>query len=183
MRGTTHARTQNHAGPPADAGPYGYDLPVARGGAQPLPASRPAGQGASMSATEGLVSFALSFGLLFIRYPSGLLFVRYSLLACAALVVVRNLPRRGEGFPRWALKIGGVLLNCYVGFLTVPALLRGALPEPLAFGLPAFLVTAALYCASPVNPSKGREWSLRQWLLWAGLVATGWGFIGPSFLS
>jgi hypothetical protein len=168
---------------PADAGPYDYDLPVARGGGQPPPASRPAGQGASMSAAEGLVSFALSFGLLFIRYPTGLLFIQYSLMACAALVVVRNLPRQGESFLRWVLKIAGVLLNCYVGFMTVPALLRGPLPEPLACGLPAFLVTAALYCAAPVNPGTGREWPLRQWLLWAGLVATVWGFIGPSFLS
>jgi amino acid transporter len=127
-----------------------------------------------MSVAEGLVSFALSVGLLFIRYPSGMRFVQYSVLAFAALVVVRNLPRQRESLLRWALKIVGVLLNCYVGFMTVPALLRDLLPELLAFGLPAFLVTAALYCAAPVNPGTGREWTLWQWLLWAGWVAAVW---------
>jgi hypothetical protein len=77
----------------------------------------------------------------------------------------------------------GIWLNCYVGFVTVPESLRGVLPEPLAFGLPAFLITAVLYCVAPAKPNTGYKWPLWQWLVFAGWVAACWVWIGPILLS
>lgn len=91
-------------------------------------------------------------------------------------------PKPGPGFLPWALKMVGIWLNCYVGLVTVPESLRGLLPEPLAFGLPAFFITALLYCVIPVRPDTGKRLPLWQWLLWATAAAAIWEWFGPSLV-
>lgn len=192
MRQTTHAGTHNSAGPLADAGPYVYDLPVAQGGGQPLPATatapapRTAWESAGWSLAECLAIFFISLGASSLKEWSGWSYLQcYAVLYAAFTILTywsRPRPRPKGSFPRWALKMVGIWLNCYVGLVTVPASLRGLIPEPLAFGLPAFVIVAILYCVAPVRQDTGTKWPFWQWLLVAGFAAVCWASLGPSLL-
>ena len=91
-------------------------------------------------------------------------------------------PKPGQGFWRWTLKIVGLFLNCYIGFVTVPESLRGLLPETLAFGLPAFVISfAVLYWMPPlIRTNSNRKSPLWQLLLCAAAVAAIWARVGPG---
>ena len=185
MRQKTQAITRNAAGPLADAGPYDYDLPVARGGGQPLPAPRPAWKSTGWSWAECMSLFFISFGASFLQNLSGWRTLHCYMILYAASTVLWywSGPRPRQSFPRWALKVVGIWLNCYVGLVTVPESLSALIPEPLAFGLPAFVLTAVLYCVLPVRPDTGKKFPLWRWLLFAGCAAVFWSATGPSLLK
>ena len=64
------------------------------------------------------------------------------------------------------MKIVGLFLNCYIGFVIVPDSLRGLLPEPLAF-LPAFVILFVVFNWLPplIQTNRNRKSPLWQVLL------------------
>lgn len=186
MRPTTQANSRSSTGPLADAGPYDYDLPVARGAGQPAPAPQPAPppawQSTGVSIAQCLGIFLMSFGARFLQEWSGWRLLHCYMVFYAGITLLGywSKPRSKQGFARWVLKMVGIWLNCYVGFVTVPVSLRGTLPDALAFGLPAFCITALLYNVTPVRPYTGKKWPLWQWLLWSAGAAVFWSFLGPT---
>ncbi len=87
-------------------------------------------------------------------------------------------PRPPERFVPWLLRVAGVCLNFYVGLVTMPESLRGSLPSPLAYFLPAFLVFLAFYWVPPLYPVK-RNVPLWKWALFAAGFAAFWGLGVP----
>ena len=89
--------------------------------------------------------------------------------------------RPRQSFLSWTLKVVGLWLNLYVGFVSAPESLGGWLPRPLAYGLPAFVVLLIFAWAAPLKPDgfdtkKIPRW---QWLLWAAVFAAFWGWAAP----
>lgn len=184
MRQTTDVKDQNPAAPLLDAGLYDYDLPVTRA-AGPPPHPRPVWRGVGPSIAEGLGIFVINFGAQYLHAWGGWRLLHCYMLVGMPFVVLKywSGPRPQQNFPRWFLKVVGIGLNCYVGFVTVPESLRGLLPETLAFGLPAFLTTAAFYFVAPVRPDTGKKVPLWQWLLVAGWAAAVWVWFGPNLIK
>lgn len=184
MQQTTHDKNRNQTGPLSDAGPYDYDLPVVSGVGPPAPAPRPTWK-SGLSLKGFLAIGFVTVGAQVLRDWSGWSQLQcYTLLYCVAVIFMYwDTPKPRQGFLSWSLKVVGIFLNCYVGLVTVPESLRGLLPEPLAFGLPAFLIMAFLYCALPVRPDTGKKAPLWQWLLCATAFAVIWGWVGPSFVK
>ena len=83
-------------------------------------------------------------------------------------------PRPPQSFVSWALKVVGVILNLYVGLVTLPASLKNSLPTPLAYGLPAFVVFLIFYWVPPLYPIK-RKNALWKWVIGAAAFAALWG--------
>ncbi|MBV9928927.1 MAG: hypothetical protein JOZ96_28200 [Acidobacteria bacterium] len=190
MQQPTHTTaTQRPAGPLDGAGPYDYDLPAARAGAQPVPvpAPRPKWKRASFKLADAIAILFISFSVPWLKGATG-----WRLITCYAFLYAgytfltywtRPDPKPKEGFVRWALKMLGLWLNGYFALVTVPEALDGLLPEWLAFALPAFLLTYALYYVTPVRRDTGLKWPLWQWLVLAAWVAVAWAWLGPSFIG
>jgi len=101
-------------------------------------------------------------------------------LACfgaASLVEYRVRPRPQRSFSSHALRTAGILLNLYVGLVTLPESLRSSLPAPLAYGLPAFVVSLTLYWAPPLYPT-GKRLTFREWVIMSVAVAAWWAWVG-----
>ena len=124
MQQTTRVRDSNSAGTPADSGPYAYDPPVVSGVVvgPPAHAPRPARPGTGWS-VEGVVGLILlnvvarSFADLspLPKLESYALVSAFTMTLCYWAT-----PKPRQGFWRWTLKIVGLFLNCYIGFVTVP---------------------------------------------------------------
>jgi hypothetical protein len=183
MPRTTRTSTHHPAGPLADAGPYDYDLPATRAAGPPPVAPRPVWKKVGLSVAETAWLFVILFGTPYISNLTGWRLFECYIILFGVYPALKYRPQPGENFARWVLKAVGMWLNCYVGFVTVPESLRGLLPESLAFGLPAFIVTAALYYVAPVKPDTGKKWPFRQWLLVAAWAATVWAWMGPNFIK
>jgi len=178
MQQQTRAGDQKSAGHLADAGPYVYDLPATRGGQQ---AGRHEPQGDS-SSSKGILSLILLNVLargLHDFYSLPLLHSFIIVCGVGAIIGYWGSPRPRQSFLSWTLKIVGLCLNIYIGLVTVPASLRGQLPDPLAFGLPAFALFLIFYWVPPLrtNRVKCPFW---QWLLCAAGFAVIWSWAGPS---
>lgn len=184
MRQTTRAGTHNSTGPLADAGPYEYDLPVARSVSQPVPAPAPARKRIGWNIAETLFIGLMGMGAQFSQSWFGwrLIHGYVFMYAMGALARYLSKPQPKQSFPQWLLRQLGIWLNCYIGFVTVPESLRGLLPDPLAFGLPAFLITAVMYVVAPIKPGTAQKWPLWQWLLFAAFCAVVWAWSAPFIL-
>ena len=183
MQQTTQDRDQKSPGPFAGAGAYDYDLPVARGGVHPAHAPRPARQGQWSWKSSGIIlllNIAANAFHDFSGWPQLESFVVVYGVASLFAYWVGERPR--QSFLPWALKLVGIWLNFYIGFVTVPESLRGLLPEPLAFGLPAFFVTLIFYWVPPLKQSS-KTYTLWQWLLCAVAIAAFWGWAGPHLVK
>jgi hypothetical protein len=184
MQQKTRVREHNSAGTPADAVPYTYDLPVVSGGGQPEHAPRPArpDTGWSVGGLLGLVLLNVVARAFADLSPLPKL-QSYALVSAFTMILCYwATPKPRQGFWQWTLKIVGLILNFYIGFVTVPGSLRGLLPAPLAFGLPAFVILfVVLYWMPPlVQTYSNRKSPLWQLLLCAAAIAALWGWVGPG---
>lgn len=183
MQQTTRVRNPQQVEPQADAGPYTHDLPVTHGGGQPVHVPRRARQDFKGSWKWGSL-IILNFAAHALHDESRLTQLEsYAVVYGIATVFMYWVGERPkQSFLSWTLKVVGIWLNCYVWFVTMPESLRGLIPEPLAFGLPAFVVTLIFYW----GPSLGRNsrtcpfW---QWLLCAAAFAAFWGWMGPALIK
>ncbi|HVF44112.1 MAG TPA: hypothetical protein VM936_13905 [Pyrinomonadaceae bacterium] len=101
-------------------------------------------------------------------------------LACcgaASLVEYWVPPRPPWSFLSHALRMAGVLINLYVGLVTLPESLRNSLPAPLAYGLPAFVVFLMLYWAPPLYPI-GKRATFWKWVMMSAAGAAWWAWVG-----
>jgi hypothetical protein len=181
MRQTTSADTHHSTGPLSGAGPYEYDLPVAQSGAgQPAPVRRPGWKdGFSWKSV-----FVIIFGNMAAQSLSewsGLSPLHtYTILYCLIIISVYwDMPKPRPSFLRWTLKVVGIFLNLFIALVTVPRSLRGLLPDSLASALPAFAFFLVLYWVPPLTHLNRKRPPLWQWLLWAAVFATFWGWLGP----
>ena len=181
MRQTTSADTHHSTGPLSGAGPYEYDLPVARGVVgQPAPVRRP-GWKEGFSWKSVLVIMFGNIAAQSLSEWSGLpLLHTYTILYCLIIISVYwDMPKPRPGFLQWTLKVVGIFLNLFIALVTVPRSLRGLLPDSLASALPAFAFFLVLYWVSPLTHLNRKTPPLWQWLLWAAVFATFWGWLGP----
>jgi hypothetical protein len=185
MQRTAHTKDSKSAGPLADAGTYTYDLPVTYGVGQLSHMPRPVQKSTRSAWVTSGILVLLNFSSQWLHGWSGwgLLHCYLLLYGAASILSYWTKAKPRPKFLPWTLKVVGIWLNCYIGLVTVPESLRSLLPEPLAFGLPAFFVTLALYSVMPVKPDTGKKWSLWQWLLWAMAAAAYWGSFGPSLVK
>jgi hypothetical protein len=182
MQQTTQTGTQQTTGTPADAGPYDYDLPVMHGGGPPSHLPRPARYQWSWKTVGAFILLNIAAHALhdWSSLTELQSFVVVGLFATVFGYWVGERPK--QSFLSWTLKVVGIWLNCYVGFVTVPVSLRGLISEPLAFGLPAFFVTLIFYWITPLK-HKNKALRLWQWLLYAAGVAAFWGWMGPTLVK
>ncbi len=185
MRQTTHAGGRKQTAPQAGPDPYAYDLPLMQ---QMQPAPAPAPQPAPTNPLQSWLTGAASFGLLLLfifRDDVGRWWFVYSYAAIYAFSTIVSYwqgERPKQSFLSWTLRVVGIWLNLYVGLVTVPASLRGSVPDWLAFGLPAFVMTLVYQRALPLKPSD-KTYTLRQQLLYAAWLAAVWAWAGPVFLK
>ena len=103
-------------------------------------------------------------------------------LACfgaASLVEYWVPPRPPRSFLSHALRSAGIVLNLYVGLVTLPESLRNSLPTPLAYGLPAFVVFLMLYWAPSLYPT-GKTLTFWKWVMMSAALAAWWVWVGAS---
>ena len=183
MRQTTQTGTHQTAGPLADAGPYDYDLPVARDAGPPAHAPRPARRAGGLSWMSVCAIAFVSIATQVLHDWSGLprLHCQMILYCVAFIFMYWDTPRPKQGFLTWTLQVVGIFLNAFVALVTVPQSLRGLLPDSLAFSLPVFFVILIFYWVSPMIQS-GRAGTLRTWLLCAAGFAAFWGWLGPTLI-
>ena len=185
MQQTTHAGTHNPKAPPADTGPYSYDLPVVHGGVgQPAPVSQPAPKAGGRWWTSTLAIAFASIAAPILHDLSGWPRLHcYVLLYCLTTVLSYwDTPQPREGFLRWTLKVVGLFLNFFFALVSVPQSLLGLLPDSLAFALPAFAIFIIFYWVPPLIQNRKTP-PLWQWLLWSAAFAAFWGWAGPSLTT
>jgi len=178
MQQTTQVKDHKQTEPPADAGPYDYEMPVVSGGGPPAP--RPTWK-SGLSLKGFLAIGFVTIGAQALRDWSGWSQLTcYTLLYCVVTILMYwDSPQPRRGFLPWTLKVVGIFLNLYVALVTVPQSLRGLLPDALAFGLPTFLFMLAFYWVPPLVPVNKLP-TLRKWLLWSVGFAVFWAWFGPS---
>lgn len=95
----------------------------------------------------------------------------------ASLVEYWVPPRPPRSFWSFALRAAGVVLNLYVGLVALPDSLLKSLPTPLAYGLPAFIVSLIFYWTPPLYP-MGSKLTFRKWVMMSAAVAAWWAWVG-----
>lgn len=172
------------AGPLADAGPYEYDLPVARGGGQPAPSGSPANQDARLPRTgklAGLFWIVATYGLN--EWSGWPLLNCYAAMYCVFTIFSYwDTPKPRQGFLRWTLKVVGIFLNFFIALVTMPQSLRGLLPDWWAFALPTFVCILIFHWVPPLT-QNARSTPLWQWALRAAAFAALWGWAGPAVVK
>jgi hypothetical protein len=185
MRQTTHNTEHKTAGPLADAGPYTYDLPAVRDDVRLMDTARLAAEGGKHTTwIRPVAFFALFPGAQVVHEMFGLptLHAYVAVYCLICILEYWDSPKPRQGFVSWTLKVIGVWLNGFVGFVSVPQSLRGLLPDELAFGLPAFLVMLVFYWLPFLKRDGVRPSPWRYFLVAAGLAIL-WAFLGPAIVK
>lgn len=185
MQQTTSGVDQKATGPLANAGPYTYDLPLRHDPGPPTHLPRPVQKSYKWSWKSSGLIILLNFAAQALHDGSRLTAFESYVAVYGVFTIfgywVGERPK--QSFLSWTLKVIGIWLNCYVGLVTVPASLHGILSEPLAYGLPAFLVALAFYWVPPLKATHAnRAPEFWHWLLGAAAAAVFWGWVGATLV-
>jgi hypothetical protein len=104
--------------------------------------------------------------------------VGYTLTFAIAIVIEYWIPPKPPvTFPIWVLKILSLSVPIPLALWLIPKLLSRWIWPPLAYGLPAFILTMANYWIPPLYPIK-RDNALWKWVLFSIGFALIFGLIG-----